>query len=187
MRIIDYKQTVDDVIAFNMYSVEQSGALEKSIRNTFLWYVILLTQTALIIFLLTHSMVVLALEILAGIFLLPLLISYFKRRIRSLALQQYRSALEKRQLGTIGKHQISLQDNCIENENDIAKRSWKYKAVENIIETAEHIFIKLDLTRAFIIPKRSTSPELLAEFLQELRSRIDAAKKKTAMSEPVSK
>ena len=108
-------------------------------------------------------------EVVFSVFIAFVLIMIFSLFIRNTAI--YKKSGE----WTYGERTISLSDEGIRFKNDLVMEMISWNALQEIIQTKEHIFLIFDVNAGHIIPLSAFADSTEAErFLQEIRAGRDS-------------
>jgi YcxB-like protein len=173
---IETQITLEDLLAFNLYHNENSQFVKR--RADFLTYLtygfaLFAIGSALLKILQgrIHSAII---EILFAFLFLTLGWPKSRRYIYNVyARGMYREGKNK---GMIGRHEITIHDDKISEENDSASLEFRWTAIEKIVKTEKYIFVYISSVSAFLIPQRSfVNNTTYDEFYKLILSKKDMA------------
>ena len=66
------------------------------------------------------------------------------------------------------ERELELTPGEMVERNEFGEFRWKLSAVEEIVDTPKHVFVKLSAMRSYILPREAFDRDELEMFLQEL-------------------
>ncbi len=150
--ILEYYNTVDDIVAFNLYAVESS------IRHTRIRCALYISlppilasmfipvpygQSGRVIIMLTATMIALMLST-AVYFLIPISMGRDVRRLLSTGKNK----------GVVGFHALEISRDGLVERTEISESRFPWLAVERIVDTDRYTYIFFSTLMAHVIPKR---------------------------------
>ena len=165
--ILDFELNKKDYIDFNLYHLDNSPTIRKSLLAAR----VLLS----VIILIVGLSVVKRGNVIGYIYFVViwlLMIISFPKGYRSRVKRRIEKMLnEGNNAYFLGPWSIKLLEDGIVTVNTFSESKTKWEGIEKIVEGKEHIFIHVGTVSAFIIPKRAfLDNKGLEEFLTTLRS-----------------
>jgi YcxB-like protein len=166
---IKYENTIDDLVAFQMYHCENSPYLKRQ----HLWFRWGTLGAALVIgalvWILMDSLDMALLFFLFGI----IFIFVYPRSIRrSFKKQAKRMGSEGSNKGILGPHEIEVSDQGLTERTAYGEQHSSWEAIERVGSSDNHAFIYTGPLMAHVIPKASVTDGDFDEFVDELRKRV---------------
>jgi hypothetical protein len=165
--MLEFDSTMDDIVAFQLYHLENSPSVRRKVR----------VLAAVIIILLGAAIVV------AGSWrdaVVPVtacgLLAYLISQSYGVGLAT-KSHLRKSLAGQkgeamYGRRRLVLLDETLNEECPIVTHAIRYTALGDIRDTPDYIFIYVNPLGAVVIPRRNQDPLVLESFIKELRHRM---------------
>lgn len=174
----EYSLTKQDYIDFNLFHMTYSDSMRRSI--------------SIQRFILPIGIIIILPFLLASLTRIPLwywlivcvcmslfwIASYPKYLGRSVSkrISKMLNEGENEGKGILGKHSFSLSEDGIVDTSEHSELRTKLNAIENVVESKDHIFIYISAISAFIIPTRIFAGEdHKEEFLKKVREMAEGA------------
>jgi hypothetical protein len=78
----------------------------------------------------------------------------------------------------VGPQKYSISSEGVRDTNELSEGIVKWEAVENVVQTGNHLFITIRPNKSFIIPKRAFSDDAsFNQFVQDVRTIFEASHK----------
>ena len=155
--VIDYENSLDDIMALNLYHHQQSSEARRT--RQILQYgppaalvLIALVQVSVFGSALTSSLPWL---FFAGIW--ALFVPFSLRR--SMRKKVAKMVLQGDDTGVAGRHKLSLSSDAVTDKISAKKTKTKWSEVRKIAATGGHLFIYISDTAAYIVPRRAFEDE----------------------------
>ncbi|MGC7873266.1 YcxB family protein [Desulfosporosinus sp. SYSU MS00001] len=167
MKSFDFELNSKDYIDFNLYNLNNSTTIKKSL-------IAVRVLLSVIILIMTLALVkqgnVIGYIYFAVIW--SLIMFFFPKGFRSRMKRRIGKILnEGKNAYFLGPWSIKLLEDGIVTTNSYSESKTRWDGIEKIIEGEEHIFIYVGVASAFIIPKRAFPDNNgIEEFLTTLRS-----------------
>jgi hypothetical protein len=164
-----YQNDIEDYVAFARFFYAQAPILKQQALRTSLLYFFLIAGAASVTPLPIRPLFRLAFAlpfagaIAVGIYAAwtPLMIWLCGRNTRKI----YQQQPDK----TIGADiELEILNAELHDRNTYCESHWQLAAVEEIVETRDHVFLRISPTRAYILPRDRLDPDALEEFLDDL-------------------
>jgi hypothetical protein len=164
-----YRNTIEDIVAFSRHFYAGAPLLKQQARNVALNYFLMVAMLFTLLSLSQRQAgwlcfgLFVASAVGVGTYFAwgPLLIWQAGRNTRKLYQQQPDKVfLCAQELEIVGEELINL--------NECGEFRWKLSAIEDIVETRAHVFLRISAMRAFVLPRDSFEPEELDAFLDDL-------------------
>ena len=169
---IEYENTIDDIVSFNLYIFNNSPGMKRSRRIItysfpILWFFIMVLPEI--------SSDIILYEILAWLILsVPwiLLVPYIYKWSTIKNVKRLYSEGENK--GTVGKHTTELKPDSLDDETDYGEFRQQWNAVNKIETDDNYILLFTSSVAAHIIPKRYFGSNFEIEsFVKEVQKFID--------------
>jgi hypothetical protein len=164
-----YQNDIEDLVAFNRHFYANTPLLRKQVRFLALFLFLIFIPLPLLSALSQRdtSMLIAAL-VVAGTLtavaypcIRPYLLWICDRNARRLFRQQPdKAGLVSRELEIVGDELVDSNELCLSR--------WKLSAIEDIVETRDHVFLRISPMRAYILPRDQLDPAELEAFLDDL-------------------
>jgi hypothetical protein len=179
--VIEYENTLDDIVAFNRYQIGASPAANPHLRIhrrriSVSDSVIALTAGGAVLWI-SHSWIP-ALAVVAFSAVVPGIVSphvqkRFQRWLVKTREEQVRKMLaEGKNDSVLGWRRLSLSPETLDEESATGTRSVRYTALGRIVDTPDHVFVYLTALEAVVVPKRNQQPAGVEDFVAELHRRL---------------
>lgn len=166
---ITFTNTLDDIIAFNMYHVRTSRVTRR-MRFWATWGItVVLLGLALVLSLLSGSISSLIWMGAWAIFYLSYSLSTYNRRIRKATRRMYEEGKNK---GVLGKHTIRIDEDGLHETSEVSEGKTLWSGIERIGEDENYLFVYVQAMMAHVIPKHRIDAGDLASFTEELRRHV---------------
>jgi hypothetical protein len=169
---LSYSTTVEDWMAMARHATFSAQFRD----DVFVWkwfFAIMLGATAAYVFADVSRTVGLG----AGCVTLALVAWLYPRWARLGALAAFRRELStKRHLPLFAaERSLEIRDEGLLSDSASGYQLVLWRYVESVEETPQHVFVRLPMRSAFVIPKQAIAPDTLAAFLEKLRARLSPA------------
>lgn len=165
---IEYELTKEDYLNFNLYHLNHSKMIKKSLFIQRYIVSIVFLIVPFIFSSITEMPLYVYFPVFALIWLLWII--FYKKYFDRIAIKRIEKMLnEGKNLCLLGKYSVETnEDGFIEIcPNGESKITWN--GIDKVVENELYIFIYIDSVRAYIIPKRAfTNDNLKNEFLQSV-------------------
>ena len=166
--IVRYLNTLEDLVAFNRYHCAHSPAVRKTKLTWMIWVSALLIAGSLFIpptaeF--SRPNIVATAIVSAGLFSV-VFIYRFPAVMDRQVLRLYQEGENK---GTLGEHELELDDNGLVERTEVNESRLSWQGVERIAETDEHAFIYISSMMAHVIPKQSVTSGDVEAFMAKAK------------------
>ena len=149
----EYELTKQDLIDFNLFhimyakSTRRSAFIQRYIFSlSFIVFPIFLRQFSIIPF--EYSLAVFVLFYLYWVMFYP-------KRLRKIVSKRISNMLNQGGKNSVtGTHNLTISEDGIVDKSEHAEASTQFKAIDNIVEDKEHIYIYASTNSAHIIPAR---------------------------------
>jgi hypothetical protein len=168
-----YKQTVDDVINFNIHHHKASKTSKRSILNFRI--VLCIVYILFLIYFLRKGFNAnrIIISIIISAYFLPVMIFYPKYQLWHVKRTVRKMIREGKNKGMIGDQQIEFAEDRIIETDPVTKTEYSYSGIERLSENEEYFFIYTNALRAITMKKDLFETEkAVNEFRQFIRSKI---------------
>jgi hypothetical protein len=169
--MLEYENTIDDIVAFQLYHLANSPTVKNKIRVHF---VVIIVALGAAIFLATGSWRDAVVPVTA-----TTLLGYLILQSKGLGLvaqsqgKTLRKSLAEQNAEAIcGRRRLVLSENTLNEETAIVTHAIRYTALGEIKDTEKYIFIYVNPLGAIVIPRRDQDPLMLESFIREVRNRM---------------
>lgn len=166
--ILEYEFNKQDYIDYNLYHIHNSPTLKKSLFiQRFIVPIIFLVFPLLLQFI-GDDIPFWYWSVLFSITFI-LWIIFFPRIHEKTMIKRVSKLLNEGKNNNIfGKHMLSISDDGIYGKTEASESKWKH--VEKVVETENHILVYVSSISAIIVPKRAfSSNEQKGRFLDEVK------------------
>lgn len=165
----EYQLTKQDYIDFNIFHLTFS----KSIRRSIFFQRYIFSIVFLVLPFLLTQVTTMPLWYWFTVFMITYIIwiAFYPKHIKRTVVRRISKMLDEgKNKGLLGKHTFSFAEDGIVDITEESESKTKLSAIENIVESKEHIFIYIGAVAAFIIPLRIFKDEIQkVNFLKDLR------------------
>ena len=170
--MLRYSNTIDDLVAFNLYHIENSPAMRKQMNNSRIRVALI---SMALLYILAHQMgdmtlFYIGIAITAVYFLLKPFLS--KRGVRGTVKFHMKNGLYN---NVACEHRIYIDKNFLMEETEFEKTGHRIDRILRLAHTDDRCFIYVDEHRAHIIPKDHMTEGNVEEFLRHLESLMKKA------------
>ena len=170
---LSYKQTIQDVINFNIHHHKTSKNSRRAILN-FRIIMSIIYLLFLIFFLRkgfdTSSVII---SIIVSAYFLPIIIFYPKYQLWYVKRTVLKMIKEGNNKGMLGDQQIEFGEDIIIETDSVTKTEYSYSGIERLSESDEYFFLYTNALRAITMKKGLFETEkAVNEFRQFIQSKI---------------
>lgn len=156
--VIEFENSLEDVLALNMYHYEQSPGARRVRRLLQFGPAAILGLIFLAQIVFSGASPISALPWLMFAVVWTVFVPYMMRRsMRKRVLQLYSGGRDK---GIVGKHTLSLTSSGLTDKTGYGKTETAWRDVLKMIATTQHVFIYVSDTAAHIVPARAFPDEI---------------------------
>ena len=165
---ITFTNTIDDIVAFNMYHLAHSPTARR-IKFWSTWGIVLVVLgIAAVLSLLGESFAPLIFAAIWMLFVLPIALSY-KWTVRRRVVKLIREGKNK---GVLGAHTLRIDEDGLHETSEVSEGKTLWSGIERIGEDEEYLFVYVQAMMAHVIPRNRIDAGDLQAFTDELRRRV---------------
>jgi hypothetical protein len=165
--VVEFENTLDDVLALNIYHHQQSPKARRTHRLLQFGPAAILVLVFLGQMLFTRSSPVSSLPWLMFAVVWTLFVPFMLRRsMRKRVLQLFAEGKSK---GMLGSHKLSLTSTGVTDKTGFGTTETAWRNVRKVVSTNEYVFIYISDTAAHIVPRRAFAD---AERFHEFRDTV---------------
>jgi hypothetical protein len=173
---IRYENTLEDVVAFNLYHCDRSPEFRR-MRARSLGVVLLLLATVVTAGLIgardepTLKVIIVGSGLALAAVMVLIAPGAFRRSLERRVRRMYR---ERGGKGDIGPHELEPADDALVERTPLTELRTRYQPIERAVSDEGYTFIYLSATAAHIIPHGAVSAGDPAAFIEALRQRMSS-------------
>lgn len=195
---LHYRNTVDDLVAFNRFFFQRSPLLKQQARGAAVVIVVLFLIGALLISMSARGGrsiagdEVLDMVVGLGIGIVPMaIVAYLVYQPIMLynVCSNTRKIYQLHPDSTLGDQELEVMSGQLVARNELSTAFWKFSAIDEIATTPQYVFIRVSGSRAFILPRREIAEPELGSFVAELerqrRAPVEVSPPQSSPSEAI--
>jgi peroxiredoxin len=147
---IRYEQTLDDLVAFNLFHSENSAAVRKWRKSLMAMLAAILVLSLIFFGVLFRSVV----PAMVGVVPVAALLLLLPRRIRTVSIARLRQLLsEGANRSSLGLHEMMLSDGVLVDAHELREQRISFKGLERVVATTDYIFVYVNSASALVVSR----------------------------------
>jgi hypothetical protein len=155
--VVEFENSLDDVLALNLYHHQQSSAAQRTRRLLQFGPAAILVIVFLVQVSVSGASPISSLPWLMFAAVWTVFVPYMMRRsLKKRILQLYAEGRDK---GIVGKHTLSITSAGVTDKTRFGNTVTTWRDVRKVVATNEHVFIYVSDTVAHVVPRRDFPDE----------------------------